>query len=166
MTSSCAVRPVITTRRYAGYATARSLVSAIRQLEGALTSGSTRVALTESAGTAVSDGPPCPKGCGPMDQCETDWALCRTCRYHCWTDGPDEEDVSPTTELPMETPGQRKMYLIIAADGRVRGSGKSAATLYATAAAAQNRCRVDGDSVVEVTINLRAEPLFIRRKTL
>lgn len=66
----------------------------------------------------------------------------------------------------METPGQRTMYLIMAADGCVRGSGKSAATLYATEAAARNRCRSDGDSVVAVTINLRAEPLFIRRKVL
>lgn len=66
----------------------------------------------------------------------------------------------------METPGQRTLFVIIAGDGRVRGSGKSAATLYATQAKAQNRCRVDGDSVLPVTINLRLEPLFIRRKTL
>jgi hypothetical protein len=70
------------------------------------------------------------------------------------------------TELPMETPGQRTMYAILTGDGRVRGAGRSAGTLYATESAARNRCRTDGDSVIAVTINLRQEPLFIRRKKL
>lgn len=74
--------------------------------------------------------------------------------------------VSPKIELPMDTPGQRTMYVIVAGDGCIRGTGKSAATLYTTEAKARNRCRSDGDSVLPVTINLRQEPLFIRRKTL
>jgi hypothetical protein len=66
----------------------------------------------------------------------------------------------------METPGQRTMYLILTGDGRIRGSGRSAGTLYATERAAKSMCRSDGDSIVAVTINLRAEPLFIRKKVL
>lgn len=70
------------------------------------------------------------------------------------------------TELPMATPGQRTMFAILRADGYIRGSGKSAGTLYKTVGAAQNKCTNDGDSVIEVTINLRAEPMFIRKKVL
>ncbi len=70
------------------------------------------------------------------------------------------------TELPMEIPGQRTMYVIITADGKVRGSGKSAGTMYKDKGMAQNRCRADGDSVIPVIINLRQEPVFIRKKTL
>jgi hypothetical protein len=70
------------------------------------------------------------------------------------------------TELPMDTPGERTMYAILTGDGRVRGAGRSAGTLYATEGAARNRCRADGDSVIKVTLNLRQEPLFIRKKTL
>lgn len=74
--------------------------------------------------------------------------------------------VSPKIDLPMDTPGQRTMYIIIAGDGCIRGTGKSAATLYSSEGAARNRCRSDGDSVLPVTINLRQEPLFIRKKVL
>lgn len=75
--------------------------------------------------------------------------------------------VSPReTELPMVTPGERTMYVILTADGKVRGTGKSAGTLYADPSKAQNRCRTEGDSVIEVTINLRQEPVFIRRRTI
>lgn len=66
----------------------------------------------------------------------------------------------------METPGERTMYLILSADGRVRGSGRSAGTLYATEGAARNKARGDGDSVIPVKIDLRREPVFIRKKTL
>lgn len=74
--------------------------------------------------------------------------------------------MSPLTELPMEVPGEREMYVILSADGRVRGTGKSAGTLYATESAARNRARCDGDTIVRVKIDLRAEPVFIRRKVL
>jgi hypothetical protein len=69
-------------------------------------------------------------------------------------------------ELHMEVPGQRVMYAIITKDGNLKGSGKSAGTLYKTAGAAQNHARTDGDSVIKVTLNLREEPIFIRRRAL
>lgn len=65
-----------------------------------------------------------------------------------------------------DNPGVRTMYLIIHADGRIHGSGKSAGTLFKDKAMAQNKARAEGDSVVPVEINLRKEPVFIRRKTL
>jgi hypothetical protein len=66
----------------------------------------------------------------------------------------------------MVIPGLRVMYAILTGDGKIRGAGKSAGVLYATKGAAQGRAREDGDSVIEVTLNLRAEPVFIRRRTL
>lgn len=69
-------------------------------------------------------------------------------------------------DLPMETPGQRVMFAVLDREGRIYGAAKSAGTLFKTRAGAQNKARNDGDTVVAVTINLRAEPLFIRRKAL
>lgn len=69
-------------------------------------------------------------------------------------------------DLPMDVPGQRVMYAVLDSQARVIGTGTSAGTLYATESAARNRARKDGDSVIRVTINLREEPLFIRRKVM
>lgn len=66
----------------------------------------------------------------------------------------------------METPGTRVMFIVLDRDGRIYGAAKSAGTLFKTRAGAQNKARNDGDSVVQVTINLRAEPVFIRKKAL
>ena len=66
----------------------------------------------------------------------------------------------------MDTPGQRVMYCILSSDGRIRGSGKSAGTLYKTVGAAQNQARSDGDTVIRVVLDLRAEPVFIRKRKL
>lgn len=70
------------------------------------------------------------------------------------------------TELPMETPGERVMFAVLRGDGRLYGAAKSAGTLFKTEGAARNKARGDGDTVIRVTLNLRAEPVFIRRKTL
>jgi hypothetical protein len=58
------------------------------------------------------------------------------------------------------------MYAILTRDGRVRGAGKSAGTLYKTIGGAQNQARTDGDTVIRVVLDLRAEPVFIRKRTL
>lgn len=71
-----------------------------------------------------------------------------------------------TVDLPMETPGQRVLYAVLHRDGRVYGAAKSAATLFKTEGAARNKARNDGDSVIRVVLNLRAEPLFIRKRVL
>lgn len=70
------------------------------------------------------------------------------------------------TSLPMDTPGERVMYAVLDAQGRIYGAAKSAGTLFKTKSGAQNKARNEGDSVVEVRLNLRAEPLFIRKKAL
>lgn len=66
----------------------------------------------------------------------------------------------------MDAPGQRVMFAVLDAQARIVGTGTSAGTLYKTESAARNRAREDGDSVIRVTINLREEPLFIRRKVV
>jgi hypothetical protein len=70
------------------------------------------------------------------------------------------------TELPMETPGERIMFAVLNAKGQVYGAGKSAATLFKTEGAARNKARNEGDTVIRVVLNLRAEPLYIRKKVL
>lgn len=66
----------------------------------------------------------------------------------------------------METPGQRVMYAVLDREGRIYGAAKSAATLFKTEGAARNKARNDGDTVIRVVLNLRAEPVFIRKKVL
>lgn len=66
----------------------------------------------------------------------------------------------------MDVPGSRVMFAVLDSQARVVGTGTSAGTLYKTEAAARNRARNDGDSVIRVTINLREEPLFIRRRVM
>ncbi len=66
----------------------------------------------------------------------------------------------------MVTPGQRTMYCILTREGYIRGAGKSAGTLYKTVGGAQNQARSEGDSVIRVVLDLRAEPVFIRRRKL
>jgi hypothetical protein len=78
---------------------------------------------------------------------------------------PEDPPVS-NTELPMETPGQRVMYAVLNRDGQLYGAGKSAGTLFKNEGAARNKARNDGDSVIRVVLNLREEPIFIRKKTL
>ncbi len=60
----------------------------------------------------------------------------------------------------------RIMYAVIAANGKVKGSYRGAASLYDTVAKAKNQARDDGDSVVEVSIMMDREPLFIRRRVV
>jgi hypothetical protein len=70
------------------------------------------------------------------------------------------------TELAMETPGERVMFAVLDRDGRVYGAAKSAATLFKNEGAARNKARNDGDTVIRVRLDLRAEPVFIRKKVL
>lgn len=70
------------------------------------------------------------------------------------------------TELPMQTPGERVMFAVLNREGKVYGAGKSAATLFKTEPAARNKARNEGDTVIRVVLNLRAEPVFIRKKVL
>lgn len=70
------------------------------------------------------------------------------------------------TELEMETPGERIMFAVLDRDGRVYGAAKSAATLFKNEGAARNKARNDGDTVIRVRLDLRAEPVFIRKKVL
>lgn len=56
------------------------------------------------------------------------------------------------------------MYAVVNARGSVKGSYRGAASLYEKKSTAQNQARNDGDCVVEATIDLDREPLFIRRK--
>jgi hypothetical protein len=59
------------------------------------------------------------------------------------------------------------LYAVVSHDGKLRhrkpaqGSGPM---VYTTLSAAQRQCRSDGDSVVEMYLNLDREPLFVRKK--
>ncbi len=57
------------------------------------------------------------------------------------------------------------LYAVVGADGRLRHRKRaqgSAPMIYETLGAAQKQCRGEGDSVVELYLNLDREPLFIR----
>lgn len=74
--------------------------------------------------------------------------------------------MAKATDLPMVTPGERVMYAVLDEQGRIYGAGKSAATLFKDEPGARNKARNDGDTVIRVVLNLRAEPVFIRKKVL
>lgn len=57
-----------------------------------------------------------------------------------------------------------KRYVIVTANGTLRRSDGGPPSLYDTPGKAQNQCRRDGDSVVEVEIDLTREPVFIRQR--
>ncbi len=57
------------------------------------------------------------------------------------------------------------IYLVIKADGTLKRTGGHT-TAYTTAGRAQSHARNDGDSVVEVEVDLDKEPLYIHRKVV
>lgn len=58
------------------------------------------------------------------------------------------------------------MFCILTITGDLKKYKRGAGHLYETAGKAQNAARKDGDSVVEVHIDLDRNPIFIRRKVL
>lgn len=60
-----------------------------------------------------------------------------------------------------------QLYLILKADGTPRHNKRSRnLCLYDTCGKAKNNARADGDCVVAVDVDLKREPLFIRRKVM
>lgn len=56
------------------------------------------------------------------------------------------------------TPVVRQMFVVVDSEGRLLEPPR----LYDTQSAAQRRCRVVGDSVVPVKIDLRRRPLYVQ----
>lgn len=59
------------------------------------------------------------------------------------------------------------LYAVVSAEGVLRKRGKAQGggpMVYDKLSKAQAQCRREGDSVVEMTLNLDREPLFIRAK--
>ena len=62
-----------------------------------------------------------------------------------------------------------KLYAVVGTGGIVRRSKTSRhrnLMIYNTLAKAKGQARRDGDSVVEIEVDLSREPLFIRRKVV
>jgi len=62
-----------------------------------------------------------------------------------------------------------KLYAVVTADGKVKRNGARGhrtLMIYDTPAKGQNHARGEGDSVVEIEVDLSREPLFIRRKVV
>ncbi len=59
------------------------------------------------------------------------------------------------------------MYCVLTVSGDLKTlRRRRVACLYDTKSKAVNQARADGDTVVEATIDMDREPLFIRRKVL
>jgi hypothetical protein len=59
------------------------------------------------------------------------------------------------------------LYAVVSSEGKLRHRKRAqgaAPMIYDTLGAAQRQCRAEGDSVVELYLNLDREPLFIRSK--
>lgn len=66
-----------------------------------------------------------------------------------------------------ETQTVYALFAVVKADGTIRRRTQkehSGLYVYDTASKAKNNCRHDGDSVVELVVDLSREPLFIRNK--
>jgi hypothetical protein len=53
-------------------------------------------------------------------------------------------------------------YVIVTAAGKLKKPRRSAPSIFLRRSVAQNACRNEGDSVLQVSINLDQEPVFIR----
>lgn len=61
-----------------------------------------------------------------------------------------------------------KLYVIVTSEGVIRRKKRSrhqSFQIYDTPGKAKNNARTDGDSVVEIEVDLSKPPVFIRRKS-
>ncbi len=58
------------------------------------------------------------------------------------------------------------LYAVVSHEGKLRKNRQRCLMIYDTLAMAQRCARRDGDSVVELHLNLDREPLFTRKKVM